>query len=597
MFASVAAATALAMVIATPAVIRYEFEQIEGPLSPAPTASAPAPAAPASVGPSQPGPSAAPTLRVPTDGPTGSRTFPPDGATAPVASRPGQAASPSPAAPSTPQPSPTPRASPTSAPLPHPTATRRPSPTPGPTAPRTPSPSPSGSGQGGPTGSPRPSSSPPGGPNPSPGPSGTPGHTPSPGPAGGGAAGAGSPASPSPAGAASQDFPGTPAAGARAGIVRAVVARPYTDPTAPGIDAADAHAPSARTVADGLAADEVSAAPPSPPISPSLPPDIRLRWVEFERATSTTLVLIAIGAVLAASLLGFLLANRLLQPLRRLEQAAAAVAGGDLSRRSGLGDRRDEVGELGRSFDTMAMALQASDEQRRRFLQDVVHELRTPLTVIDATSNAMLDGVYPMEPAHLETIREQAHLLARIVEDLRTLNLAEIGKLPLSSDAVDAATLLATTVDAFQARASAADRRIVQESEPGLLVLGDEDRLRQVLAALVDNALRHAPPGGEVRLRARRADTMVQFEVEDTGPGVAPGDLGRVFERFYEADPARDRAAGHSGLGLAIVKALVEAHGGRVGVENVPGSGARFWFQLPTAAEPVSALAGRPETA
>ncbi len=298
------------------------------------------------------------------------------------------------------------------------------------------------------------------------------------------------------------------------------------------------------------------------------------------RATSSTLLLIASVAVLAASLLGFVLADRVLRPLRRLGDAASAVAGGDLARRSGLGARRDEVGELGRSFDTMASALQAADDQRRRFLQDVVHELRTPLTVIDATSSAMLDGVYPLETDHVETIREQAHLLARIVDDLRTLNLAEIGKLPLAMQAVDATELLAATATAFEARATAVGQRLEVEAEPGVAVTGDPDRLRQVLAALVDNALRHAPPGGEVRLRTHGTGPVVRFEVEDTGPGVAADDLGRVFDRFFEADEARDRAAGHSGLGLAIVRALVEAHGGRVGVENVPGSGARFWFEL-----------------
>ncbi len=333
---------------------------------------------------------------------------------------------------------------------------------------------------------------------------------------------------------------------------------------------------------DGGPSRAASPGDPSPAASvpPSLPPDVRLRWVEFERATSSTLLLIASVAVLAASLLGFVLADRVLRPLRRLGDAASAVAGGDLARRSGLGARRDEVGELGRSFDTMASALQAADDQRRRFLQDVVHELRTPLTVIDATSSAMLDGVYPLETDHVETIREQAHLLARIVDDLRTLNLAEIGKLPLAMQAVDATELLAATATAFEARATAVGQRLEVEAEPGVAVTGDPDRLRQVLAALVDNALRHAPPGGEVRLRTHGTGPVVRFEVEDTGPGVAADDLGRVFDRFFEADEARDRAAGHSGLGLAIVRALVEAHGGRVGVENVPASGARFWFEL-----------------
>ena len=296
-----------------------------------------------------------------------------------------------------------------------------------------------------------------------------------------------------------------------------------------------------------------------------------------------TLVLVALLAVAGASLVGLLLADRVVRPLRRLGESAAAVAGGDLSRRSGLDARADEIGDLGRSFDSMASALEASDEGRRRFLQDVVHELRTPLTVIDTTSSALLDGVYDLEPRHVETIRDQAHLLSRIVDDLRTLNLAEIRKLPLEIEMLDAAMLLDGTATAYQARAATGNQRLAVEAQPGLAVTGDADRLHQVLAALVDNALRHTPEGGEIRLRAGEAGGRIRFEVEDTGPGVAPQDLDRVFERFYEADPARDRPAGHTGLGLAIVKALVEAHGGRVGVANVEGAGACFWFELPAA--------------
>jgi signal transduction histidine kinase len=325
-------------------------------------------------------------------------------------------------------------------------------------------------------------------------------------------------------------------------------------------------------------------ATPSPQLS--LPPDVRLRWVEFERSTTATLLVVAVVAVLGASLLGLLLAERVVRPLRRLGQAASAVAGGQLSRRSGLDERADEIGDLGRSFDAMAAALEAGEEGRRRFLQDVVHELRTPLTVIDATSTAILDGVYNLEPKHLETIREQTHLLSRIVDDLRTLNLAEIRKLPLELQVLDPVDLLGATATAFEARAGAVGQQVRIEAPGGLAVTGDVDRLRQVLAALTDNALRHTPSGGEIRLRAHEVRGMIRFEVEDTGPGVAPQDLDHVFDRFYEADPARDRAAGHTGLGLAIVKALVEAHGGRAGVENAAGAGARFWFELEAASPP-----------
>ncbi len=302
---------------------------------------------------------------------------------------------------------------------------------------------------------------------------------------------------------------------------------------------------------------------------------------KLEQDTSQTLILVALGAAIAASIIGAIAAGRLVRPLRRLERASAAVARGELGQRSGLADRGDELGQLGRSFDTMAAELQRSDELRRRFLQDAAHELRTPLAVIDATASAVLDGVYAHEDRHLQTIRDQSRLLARIVDDLRTISLAEGGALTLRREAVSVADLVR---EAAAAQAPlAADRGVTllaEPPEPGLLVEGDRDRLAQVVGALLDNAIRHTPAGGQVRLAADRAGDRIRLEVADTGRGIAPADLPHLFDRFYQADPSRDRATGTSGLGLAIVRALVEAHGGRVGAANRPAGGAVFWLEL-----------------
>jgi two-component system sensor histidine kinase BaeS len=352
-----------------------------------------------------------------------------------------------------------------------------------------------------------------------------------------------------------------------------------------------------------------------------------------KQTTILRLILAALAAAAVASLLGLVATSRLVKPLTHLEGAAAGVARGDLAQRSGLADRNDEFGQLGRTFDSMAGQLQRAEEMRRRFLQDAAHELKTPLAVIEATSSAIIDGVYPPETRHVETIRDQSRILARIVDDLRTISLAEGGHLPLERRPLDAATLLRSVAGGFEARASEQSVALKVDAPAGLTVDADEDRLRQMVGALVDNALRHVPAGAGIRLTASRSRPpsgagqspgwgrhrprgpepagrteagsgagargtaapetagsgipapasrgFVRLAVEDDGPGFPPEAVGRIFERFYQADPSRSRGTGTSGLGLSIVRALAEAHGGQAGAENRLDGGARIWIDLP----------------
>jgi len=313
---------------------------------------------------------------------------------------------------------------------------------------------------------------------------------------------------------------------------------------------------------------------------------------QAQQSTILRLMVAAAAAAAGASLLGLFGAGRLVRPLTRLEQAAAGVARGDLTRRSGLADRHDEFGQLGKTFDSMAGELERAEESRRGFLQDAAHELKTPLAVIDATSSAILDGVYTPDRRHIETIRDQSRVLARIVDDLRTISLAEGGHLPLERRAVDVAATLSSGAAGFEARAATLGVTLAVDAPGGLAVDADPDRVRQIVTALVDNALRHTPAGGTVRLVAAPIDVAtrrgaarraVRISVEDTGPGIPPESLPRIFERFFQADPSHSRGAGTSGLGLSIVRALVEAQGGRAGAENGPNGGARLWFELPSA--------------
>jgi two-component system sensor histidine kinase BaeS len=303
---------------------------------------------------------------------------------------------------------------------------------------------------------------------------------------------------------------------------------------------------------------------------------------QVERETTLTLVLVALGAAIVASICGILIADRVVRPLGGLERSAAALARGERGVRSGVADRTDEIGSLGRSFDRMAAGLETAEVGRRRFFQDAAHELKTPLAVIDATTSAVLDGVYAHEDRHLQTVRDQSRSLARIVDDLRTISLADEGVLELRVEQVAIDDLLESIGRDMAARAEAVGVRIERRSSPGIFLDADADRLRRALVALVDNAIRHGSRDGWIRLEAARVATdRVLVSVTDSGPGIAAEDLPHVFERFYRADPARDRTTGSSGLGLAIVRAVVEAHGGRVRATNEPGAGARFELELP----------------
>lgn len=302
-----------------------------------------------------------------------------------------------------------------------------------------------------------------------------------------------------------------------------------------------------------------------------------------QQETTMAIVLVAVAAAAGASVLGFLVAGRLIRPLGRLRDAAADVAAGDLERRSSVADRSDEIGDLGRSFDSMAEALERSDAARRRLFQDAAHELKTPITVIDATTTAILDGVYEHDDTHLETIRQQSHLLTRVVDDLRTVSLAESGQMPLDITEVDAADVVRAVARGFAPAAELSGVNLAVElADEPIAVRADRERLRQMLGALVDNALRHTPEGGSVVLEGERKDGAVWLDVRDNGPGIPAEDLPHLFERFYRADPSRQRASGTSGLGLAIVRALADAQAGSVGAENIEPHGARFWLRLPT---------------
>jgi signal transduction histidine kinase len=306
-------------------------------------------------------------------------------------------------------------------------------------------------------------------------------------------------------------------------------------------------------------------------------------------------IFLLLGAALVLALIlrrvGNLTARRFTQPLSETMKAADALAEGDLSARvpaTGSGEFR----RFTRSFNRMAEALETADHQRRELLADVAHELRTPLTVIQGNLEGLRDGVYEATPEHLDLVLDETHKLSRLVDDLRLLTLVEAGQLPLDIQVLDVPQLLADVRDTFAVQASEAGVALGVESAESLPpLIGDPQRLGQVLGNLVTNALRHTPPGGRVTLGAtlpstEEVPTAVLLWVADTGEGIPSEDLPRIFDRFWRGDPARSHELGAgSGLGLAIAKSLVEAHGGRIWAESQVGQGTAVSCLLPLSPE------------
>jgi two-component system, OmpR family, sensor histidine kinase BaeS len=283
-------------------------------------------------------------------------------------------------------------------------------------------------------------------------------------------------------------------------------------------------------------------------------------------------------------LLSMLLAYTLLRPVRDLTGAAQSLASGKLSHRVKVrGD--DELTALGKAFNQMAESLQQAELSRREMTADIAHELRTPLAVQRAHLEAIQDGIYPLALETLEPILEQNHTLARLVEDLRTLALADAGQLELNFGRHDLEELAAHIVERFQPQANARKIELCLEppTEPLPEVWIDINRIEQVVTNLVTNALRYTPEGGSIILKLERIPEAILLSIKDSGPGIPPEDLPHIFERFYRAGHSRSRVEGGTGIGLAIARQLAEAHGGRLEVYNHPKGGALFTLWLPVA--------------
>jgi signal transduction histidine kinase len=269
--------------------------------------------------------------------------------------------------------------------------------------------------------------------------------------------------------------------------------------------------------------------------------------------------------------------RRLIAPLGDLIDAAEKVESGDYSVRVRVRGPR-ELKALSRAFNEMSEHLEASETERRRLLADVTHELRTPLTVIQGNIEAIIDEVHPPDAEHLRAILNETQVLSRLIDDLRTVSIADAGALTLHREDTDIARLTRDTAASFDSQASAAGVALRVDTDGAGIADVDPIRLREVLNNVIANALRYTPRDGSVLVGASGDDQRVTVTVRDTGAGIAPDVLPHVFERFTHAADSPG-----AGLGLAIAKSLVTAHGGEISATSTLGQGTEVRFTLPRA--------------
>jgi signal transduction histidine kinase len=324
---------------------------------------------------------------------------------------------------------------------------------------------------------------------------------------------------------------------------------------------------------------------------------------QFMRSVNRWLLaaVFAVGFLALAST--FLLSRRILRPVEELTSIARQMGRGDLSRRASV-EAKDEIGELARTFNGMADGLARIERLRRNMVEDVAHELRTPLTNIRCQLEALQDGLLTADRTVIDSLHEEVMALNSLVENLQDLALAEAGQLRLAPQPFPLRPEIERVVRSMRPSAGGGaaevDLALPEDLPP---VLADPERFRQILRNLLSNAMTFTPGDGRITIEARPAPApeqpvvaareMVEIEVRDTGPGIAAADLPFVFERFYRADPSRQRATGGAGLGLAIAKQLVEAHGGRIRAVSEENGGACFLFTLPQGGSPLGEGARR----
>lgn len=297
---------------------------------------------------------------------------------------------------------------------------------------------------------------------------------------------------------------------------------------------------------------------------------------------NTILVAVAVASLAMALLFGAVMARRISTPISRAARAALEIAKGHYGERIGERSGSREILQLTDAVNHLAESLEKQESLRKRLTADVAHELRTPLATLQSALEAMIDGIWEPNAERLQSCHEELVRIGRLVGDLEKLARVEAENAVLHRSAFDLDELVQTVLHNFETdyRKKGVELRFAGEETP---VTADRDKLAQVAVNLLSNALKYTPPGGRVEVEVTGAGQSARLAVKDSGVGIAAEDLPCVFERFYRADPSRNRFTGGSGLGLAIAKAIVEAHGGQISVSSEPGKGSVFTVCLPRA--------------
>jgi signal transduction histidine kinase len=291
------------------------------------------------------------------------------------------------------------------------------------------------------------------------------------------------------------------------------------------------------------------------------------------------IIVLAVTAGVLALLMVQVLTRGMVSPLREMAEASKAMSRGDYDRRVHA-TSRDEVGDLARAFNAMAADLAEVDRIRRDLIANVSHELRTPITALRAALENLVDEVERPDPQLLHTMLGQVERLGRLVTQLLDLSRLEAGVVPLQKERFEMRPLLEQAVNEAKLQTGNGIRFAV-DAAPDLSIDADAERVHQVIANLLENAVRHSPSDGHIVASARRVADRLQIEVSDEGPGIPPSEAERVFERFYRADAARARTDGGSGLGLAIARWIVDMHGGDIRAAQQEPHGCRMIVTLP----------------
>lgn len=301
----------------------------------------------------------------------------------------------------------------------------------------------------------------------------------------------------------------------------------------------------------------------------------------FRRYQLQTSLIVGLASLLLATLIAWWISRTLLGPVKRVAAAIHRLAAGEYNCRVSV-VTQDEVGQLSRDFNQLALTLERNERMRRDFMADVSHELRTPLAILHGELAALEDGVRPLDRDALWSLQTEVGLLGKLIEDLYELSLADVGALAYRKSKADVGALLSQSIELFRERSVARclNLELKLPARPYVVEV-DASRLLQLFGNLLENSMRYTAAGGHVRVSLRPDGQALIIDIIDTAPGVSAEQLPHLFERFYRGDMSRNRAYGGAGLGLAICRNIVEAHGGRISAAHSPEGGLWLSIRLP----------------